>query len=1134
MCRKCKMLLVLVVMLCLAGSAGAYTYSWCSSSGNWGDSARWDVKPSPALVGCALIYNGAVLNVTYPGQGAWDCALGYVPSGATVNIDAGIEWQVANSGMVGHGATGVLNVYGTAYFSGLRVSTSAASSGTINVYDSGSLEIDGGATIGEAGTARVNLRGSTVMFVEGTLTMTAAGRIDIADGFLEVAGNQVAQLTTYKNNGWITAYGGTGTVNTPTYSAGYTTVTTVPRTLPTTYFWSYPTGNWATGSTWNTGTVPIAGEPARINHAFAMGNVSVTGRQGAGNLSIGYTMAGNVNVAAGSDLHIDYYLFVGQTANSFGVFDVYGTAYTKRLEVAYAANTTGTVDVYNGGSLLVGTGACNIGTGGTTSVGRVNLKGNAAMTVMAATGISMGALPAAAKIDIEAGYLKVVGNQVAQLQSYINNGRITGYNGAATIATPVYTGGYTIVAVYPASAASSPNPTNALSMVPLNRTLTWTAGTYATGHDVYWGTNSTAVTNATHTSPEYKGNFSTASYQPADGFGRNIGQTHYWRIDETSGNGAIVRPNGPLWSFHTEHVRPISFANARGITLDRMFHTIPVEPDNTIEVADVRIIRYMGFEFAKVLINPALMISGNNINTTNMAYIDSVMAKFMAEGVPVVICIHPMPVFKTTYLGNWINFTNLCSFYYYFADYLAVRWGVNEVSFQLMTEPSGNAWPWDDMWIHMYDQARAGMPNHTLIMSGALDGRIEGLIAVNPDLRVDNNVLWSFTTYYPYIFTFQGSTILNSTYGPYLDEVPYPASPSIIAAQMSRLLANIPSAYQSAAQTDLTAYGAATWNLTKQRSIIQPITTWKNNHPTSNPKLWCAEFGSLDEQQGGGQGGGVNPAQRIQFISDRRQAFEEAGMGWAYWSYNETFTCFKPTLRVPFTKTPSYDWVDDAETLVALAVRSPGAVYFWSVLSGNWADPNTWDLGVPHTGNTPGHDVFVVDNVTVNSSNQGSTDLHIGYALSGSLNVSAGYTLSITHSILVGQSAGTLGVLNLDGWAIAEHLHVGEAAGSSGTITINSGGYLQIGTWGCDVGSETGGTGLVDLEGAGEMVALSTLAISGTGRIDIESGQLAILGDCRTRMQDYINWGRITGYDSTGTVNTPTFDGTYTRVTAVP
>jgi endoglucanase len=919
MCKKTKMLLMFVVMLSLAGGAQAYTYCWCSSSGNWSDAARWDVLPSPTVEGQALIYNGAVLNVTTTGQGAWDCSVGYAPGGSTITIAAGAGWTITSHLWLGNGHTGVINVYGTAYCRRLLMATGTTSYGTINVYDGGTFTVgDWGCDIGVSGTARVNLIG---------------------------------------------------------------------------------------------------------------------------------------------------------------------------------------------GSMIVG------GTSGITisSLGCIN---------------------------IEAGYLKVAGNQVTQLSGYIANGRIIGYNGAATVAAPVYTEGYTMVAVYPVSSASVPNPTNALSKVPVNKTLTWTAGTYATGHDVYWGTNSTAVTNANRTSPEYKGNYSTPGYQNPDWFGRNTGQTYYWRIDETSGNGAIVRPNGSLWSFSTERVFPISFATARGVTLDRMFQTMPPEAINTIEVNDVKIIRYMGFEFAKVIINPALMISGSGINTTNMAYIDSVMAKFMAQGVPVVICIHPMPEFKNYYLGtNWTNFANLCSFYYYFGEYLAARWGVNEVAFQLMTEPFGNVWAWNNMWIHMYDQARAAMPNHTLILSGDQSGIIEGLVNdVNPDLRVDGNVLWSFTTYYPYVFTFQGGGF-SAAYYPWLNQVPYPSNSSQNPANY--ILASMPSQYYSSAYNEISAYCNTPWNLTRQRSILQPLTTWKNNHPTSNPKLWCAEFGSLDRQQGGGQGGGVNPADRIQFISDRRQAFEEIGIGWAYWSYNETFTCFKPTVRVPFSKTPGYDWVDDVGTLFALAVRpNSTVVYFWSEQSGNWTDPNTWDIGVPRAGNIPGHDVYVQDNIIVNN-NQGCTDLHIGYDKSATLTVTAGAILTVNHSLLMGQTAGTPGTLILSpsssgGWAIVEHLHLGDVSSSSAAITIFSNGYLQVGTWGCDVGSETGGTGLVDLEGGGEMVVLSTLAISGTGRIDIEAGQLAILGDCRTRMQNYINWGRITGYDGSGTLNAPTFDGTYTRITANP
>ena len=146
--------------------------------------------------------------------------------------------------------------------------------------------------------------------------------------------------------------------------------------------------------------------------------------------------------------------------------------------------------------------------------------------------------------------------------------------------------------------------------------------------------------------------------------------------------------------------------------------------------------------------------------------------------------------------------------------------------------------------------------------------------------------------------------------------MPYPSSPSIIAAEMSRILATIPSQYRSSAQTDLTAYGAETWNLDKHRSFLQPLNTWKANHPTSNPKLWCAEFGSLDHVV---FGGGCDPSDRIQFISDRRQAFEESGIGWAYWSFNETFTVLDPLVRQVASFNSSSDWIDE-EMLHALGV----------------------------------------------------------------------------------------------------------------------------------------------------------------------------------------------------------------------
>jgi hypothetical protein len=47
-------------------------------------------------------------------------------------------------------------------------------------------------------------------------------------------------------------------------------------------------------------------------------------------------------------------------------------------------------------------------------------------------------------------------------------------------------------------------------------------------------------------------------------------------------------------------------------------------------------------------------------------------------------------------------------------------------------------------------------------------------------------------------------------------------------------------------------------------------------------KLWCAEFGCYQ--------GGANPDERRQYIEDLRTIFDMNKIGWAYWSYNETFS----------------------------------------------------------------------------------------------------------------------------------------------------------------------------------------------------------------------------------------------------
>lgn len=102
----------------------------------------------------------------------------------------------------------------------------------------------------------------------------------------------------------------------------------------------------------------------------------------------------------------------------------------------------------------------------------------------------------------------------------------------------------------PPDAATNPSPANAATDVATTLTLSWTAGARATSHDVYFGTDQTAVTNATTASAEYRGNRPTTTYNLASLFPSGLARNtqYYWRIDEKNTAGTTA---GTVWSFTT-------------------------------------------------------------------------------------------------------------------------------------------------------------------------------------------------------------------------------------------------------------------------------------------------------------------------------------------------------------------------------------------------------------------------------------------------------------------------------------------------------------------------------------------------------------------------------------------------------
>ena len=327
-----------------------------------------------------------------------------------------------------------------------------------------------------------------------------------------------------------------------------------------------------------------------------------------------------------------------------------------------------------------------------------------------------------------------------------------------------------------------------------------------------------------------------------------------------------------------------TFKPARGITLDRQYHSIPDPPNFQLE--DIEQVKAMGFDFVKLIVNPAVHKAGGEI--LSMDYIDRIVNIVRNQKIKLVICIHPEQGFKNTVFGSPAEFEDLCKWYERFAGFLAERSTPDELAFQLMTEPSGTSsdpkdWnSWNKLQPPMWQAVRKGMPRHTLILSGDRIGRIEGLVLVEP--VPDENVMYAFSHYEPFIFTLQGGIWVEfGEFMPYTQHIPYPSSPEIIDAALPDILTNVPSDFHEQAIHDLKAYGAECWDKSKLNERVQKLVAWSKSH--GNVKIFCGEFGCLQKT--------VEPQHRYAFIKDFRQIFEENGLSWAYWSYNETFTVLK-------------------------------------------------------------------------------------------------------------------------------------------------------------------------------------------------------------------------------------------------
>jgi len=109
----------------------------------------------------------------------------------------------------------------------------------------------------------------------------------------------------------------------------------------------------------------------------------------------------------------------------------------------------------------------------------------------------------------------------------------------------------------PPGLPSSPSPPDGAADQSVDALLSWTAGSLAVSHDIYFGTTSSL------TSADFAGNQTAESFAPGP---LEYATTYFWRIDEVNAEGTT---DGITWSFATVAAppEPVHLSGLEGVAL---------------------------------------------------------------------------------------------------------------------------------------------------------------------------------------------------------------------------------------------------------------------------------------------------------------------------------------------------------------------------------------------------------------------------------------------------------------------------------------------------------------------------------------------------------------------------------------
>lgn len=292
--------------------------------------------------------------------------------------------------------------------------------------------------------------------------------------------------------------------------------------------------------------------------------------------------------------------------------------------------------------------------------------------------------------------------------------------------------------------------------------------------------------------------------------------------------------------------------------------------DTFTNEADLKLIHEMGFDSVRLGVEPSLVVRHGQLNPANpeaVAHLDRSIDRALANHLAVMLCVFPDDDYKRN-LATERGVDDFVLLWRVLAAHFS-KTDPDKVFFELMNEPEvQDPYRWMGVQARLVEAIRGVDSDHTIIATAANYSSLPDLLQLEP-LR-DANVIYNFHFYEPYQFTHQGASWGSSEWV-FFKDIPYPATPDTLAAQMK----NVPS---DPARYNLFLYGTGGWGRQSISARIAFAAAWARERKVP---LICNEFGAYRDT--------ADPASRARWIGDVRSALEENHIGWAMWDYRGNF-----------------------------------------------------------------------------------------------------------------------------------------------------------------------------------------------------------------------------------------------------